>query len=133
MANLSPILAAVKSTLDTAAGAVDVYFLNVPQDADAPFVRWEVVNTQEDKDLRVYGDPDHGEEVWINVNVWATSAASAMTIHDDLTNDLSDAVIVPTGWKPMRRPRREASQPLPDVESGLFRVWSRWSLRFCKP
>lgn len=133
MGTLKDILVAIGDYLVDAASPQDIYFVNIPQDAVAPYIRWEVVNSMEDADLRVYTAPAEGEETWININVWAPSMAEAVEIHDAVSAALYIADIQPTGWRATRKPRRETSQPLPDVESGLFRMWSRWSLRFCTP
>lgn len=133
MGALTPILLAIKAVIDDAASPEEAYFANIPQNAVAPYIRWELVNSMEDADMRVYTAPAEGEETWVNINVWAPSMAEAVSIHDTIGAVMETANIQPTGWKPTRRPRRETSQPLPDVESGLFRMWSRWSLRFCRP
>jgi hypothetical protein len=131
--NMTPILVAIKGAISSAASPVSVYFTNVPQNAAPPFVRWEVLNSSEDPDLRVYRSLDEGEAVTVNINVWAVTMEAAAAISDSITSALVGAVIVPTGYKQTGKPRRESSQPLDDVESGLFRMMSRWNMRFCKP
>jgi hypothetical protein len=133
MGNIKDILVAIGDHMIDAADPQEAYFTNIPQEATAPYVRWDVVNSMEDADMRVYTSPNEGEEIWINVNVWDLTMAGAVEIHDSICAVLYAADIQPTGWKPTRKPRRETSAPLADVESGLFRMWSRWSLRFCKP
>lgn len=133
MGDLKDILTAISDHMVDAALPQDAYFTNVPQAAIAPFVRWDVVNSQEDPDIRVYTSPNEGEEIWINVHVWDITMVGAVEIHDAVCAVLYVADIQPVGWKPMRKPRRETSAPLDDKESDLFRMWSRWSLRFCKP
>lgn len=133
MATLEAILIAVKAALTTAASPYVPHFMNIPETATAPYVRWELLHSAEDEDLRVYRDPNHGEETWITISVWAATMTQATQISDAIAISLYSAVLAPSGWKQMRRARRESTTPLPDVESGLFRVMSRWSLRFGKP
>ena len=127
--------------MEAVLAAIGTFFINLTtpayegeaaQGTNPPYAIWMPVNGGEDTGQATYKDEDEGLEVHLSVHCWGLTATQAVQVSEEVSAGFKGTPIVPTGWRPLRRPRREFFQLLPDPLTRSHQAVSRWNLRFTK-
>lgn len=99
---------------------------------DASYIVWMILNDVADDDQANYADEVQGLQVHLRIHCWAEKGGDAATVHDTVEAALRSSTILPTGFQPLKRPRKIMNRPVRDPDGRHHQVVSEWYLRFTK-